>query len=98
MSKEDQVLAIEIKRPYLSLPPQSVELPDFTVIAVRNGSGKSQFLQAIAGRHAVYLFDQNKYGMPKYIAVSDLKPTKFQENHSKELSDYVIEADSDIQR
>lgn len=40
------------ERPYLSLAPfETVDLPDLVVLTGRNGSGKSQFLQALEQNH-----------------------------------------------
>jgi predicted ATPase len=43
------MLSIEIKKPYKSIPAGAAfELPSFTVITGKNGSGKSHFLEALA--------------------------------------------------
>lgn len=52
LSLAKEQMLVRGERPFLSLAPfETVELPDLVVLTGRNGSGKSQFLQALEQGH-----------------------------------------------
>ena len=87
-------MKIKINQEYKSIKPCEFELPDFTVLTGKNGSGKSHLLQAISTKiNNVNIADVNINGQvvknAKYIGFNGLNPNIQEDFDPNIITQYI---------